>query len=113
LTWPVARGLAHDVPADFGDPLLNIYLMSWTATHLGRGWWNAAFFYPHPLALAYSDHLLPLSLQALPVFRATGNPILAYNLVFLTTFVLSGVGAYLLAREFTRSRAAEIGRAHV
>jgi len=21
LTWPLARGLAHDVPSDFGDPL--------------------------------------------------------------------------------------------
>ena len=80
--------------------------MAWDATHLGRGWWNANIFAPHPLALAYSEHFLPQGLQALPVYRATNNPILGYNLVFLSTFVLSGLGMFLLGRELTGSRSA-------
>jgi len=103
LTWPLARGLTRDVPSDFGDPLFTMWVMSWDATHLGRGWWNANIFHPHPLALAYSEHFLPQALQALPIYVATKNPILAYNLVFLSTFVLSGLGMFLFARELTAS----------
>src|SRR5581483_6976777 len=73
----------------------------WDATHLGRGWWSANIFYPHPLALAYSETLLPQAVSILPVYAVTRNPILCYNLVFLSTFVLSGLGMFLLARELT------------
>ena len=100
-TWPLARGLTRDVPNDFGDPLLNAWILAWDATHLGRGWWNANIFFPHPLALAYSEHLLAQALSILPVYALTRNPILCYNLVFLATFVLSGLGMFLLARELT------------
>jgi hypothetical protein len=101
LTWPLARGLGHDVPSDFGDPLFTMWVMAWDATHLGPGWWNANIFHPHPLALAYSEHFLPQALQALPVYLVTANPILGYNLVFLSTFVLSGLGMFLFTRDLT------------
>jgi len=108
FTWPLVLGLTHDVPGDFGDPLLNAWILSWDATHLGRGWWSANIFHPHPLALAYSEHLLPQALQILPIYAVTRNPILCYNLLFLSTFVLSGLGAFLLARDLTGSREAAI-----
>jgi hypothetical protein len=108
LTWPLARGLARDVPGDFGDPLFTSWVLAWDAMHLGPGWWNANVFAPHPLALAYSEHFLPQGLQALPIYLATRNPILAYNIVFLTTFVLSGLGMFLFARELTRNSAAAV-----
>jgi len=101
LTWPLARGLAHDVPSDFGDPLFTMWVMAWDATHLGSGWWNANIFHPHPLALAYSEHFLPQALQALPIYFVTANPILGYNVVFLLTFVLSGLGMFLFTRDLT------------
>jgi hypothetical protein len=106
FTWPLARGLARDIPGDFGDPLLNSWIVSWGATHLGRGWWNANIYHPHPLALAYSEQLLPQALQILPFFALTRNPILCYNLLFLSTFVLSALGMFLFAREITGSREA-------
>jgi hypothetical protein len=106
LTWPLVTGLTHDVPGDFGDPLFNSWVLAWGATHLGRGWWSANIFAPHPLSLAYSDHLLPQALQALPIYAMTKNPILCYNLLFLSTFVLSGLGMFLLGRELTGQSAA-------
>jgi hypothetical protein len=102
MTWPLALGLTRDIAGDFGDPLLNTWILAWDVTHLGRGWWDANIFFPHPLALAYSDHLLPQALQALPVFVVSGNPVLSYNVVFLSTFVLSGLGMFLFVRELTR-----------
>src|SRR5262249_18638857 len=67
----------------------------------GAGWWNANIFHPHPLTLGYSEHLAAQAFQILPIYWATGNPILSYNLIFLSTFVLSGLGAFLLVRDLT------------
>ena len=67
LTWPLVLGVTHDVPSDFGDPLLNSWILAWDAEHLLRaatghpgalaGYWHANIYYPHPYALAYSEHL--------------------------------------------------------
>jgi hypothetical protein len=73
MTWPLAAGLTHDIPGDFGDPLFTSWVLSWDATHLGRGWWSANIFAPHPLALAYSEHFLPQALQTLPIYAITKN----------------------------------------
>src|SRR4051812_49184684 len=106
MTWPLARGLTHDIPGDFGDPLFTSWVLSWDATHLGRGWWSANIFAPQPLALAYSEHFLPQALQTLPLYWVTKNPILCYNLLFLSTFALCGLGMFLLGRELTGSATA-------
>jgi len=106
MTWPLATGITRDIPGDFGDPLFTSWVISWDATHLGRGWWNANIFAPHPLSLAYSEHFLPQALQVLPIYAVTKNPILCYNLLFLSTFALSGLGMFLLGRELTGSAAA-------
>ncbi len=104
FTWPLAWGLARDIPGDFGDPLLNAWIVAWGASHVGPGWWNANIYFPHPLTLGYSEHLLPQALQVLPIYAITRNPILCYNLLFLSTFVLSALGMFLFAREITGSR---------
>ena len=43
--------------------------------------------------------------RSLPVYAATQNPILCYNLLFLSTFVLSGLGMFLLGARADRQRA--------
>ena len=42
----------------------------------------------------------------LPIYAATRNPILSYNVVFLSTFVLSAIGMFLFVRELTGSSGA-------
>lgn len=102
FTWPITRGIGHDVPGDLGDPLLNIWILAWDVTHALSGrWWNAPIFYPHQLALAYSEHLLAQAIQIAPLYALTHNPILCYNVLFLSTFVLSGLGMFLFTRELT------------
>jgi hypothetical protein len=116
LTWPLARSLGSELPADLGDPLLNSWILAWDAEHLLRAatghlgalreYWHANIFYPHPLALAYSEHLTAQAVLILPVYAFTRNPILVYNLVFLSTFVLSALGMFLFVRELTGSPSA-------
>ena len=65
--------------------------------------WNAGFFAPTPLSLTFSEHFVPQALQGLPVYLAGGDILLAFNLVFLATFTLSGLGTFLLVRELTGS----------
>lgn len=106
FTWPLARGVTRDIVSDFGDPVFETWAIAWDITHFGRGLWNANIFFPHPRTLAYSESFLPQAVQAAPVYWLTRNPILCYNLLFLSTFVLSGLGMFLLAREFTGDRVA-------
>jgi len=113
MTWPLVTGLGRDIPWDLGDSVLNCWILQWALDHamrflggdLGafRNYFNANIFYPEPLALAYSEHLTAQVIQVLPVYAVTGNIILCYNLLFLSTFVLSGLGAYLLVRDLTGS----------
>ena len=112
MTWPIARGIAHDVPADLGDSLLNMWIMAWDAeafvamasgTMSFADFWNGNIFHPAPLTLTFSEHLIPQALQGLPFYVATGNIVLAYNVVFLATFALSGLGMFLFVRELTGS----------
>ena len=113
FTWPLSLGLTRDIPWDLGDSLLNAWILAWDAERLLkffggdvnaiRNFWNANIFYPEPLTLAYSEHLFAQAVQIFPVYALTGNIILSYNLLFLSTFVLSGLGMFLFVREVTGS----------
>lgn len=113
MTWPLAAGLARDVPGDLGDALLNMWILDWMARGVPRvltgamtlaDLANASIFHPEPCALGFSEHLFGETLLAAPVYAATGNLILSYNLLFLSTFVLAGLGMYVLARDLTGRR---------
>ena len=115
-TWPLARGLTRDVAWDLGDPVLVIWAIAWNCSQLLAilggdvsrlgTYFDANIFAPAPNTLAYSEHFVAQAVQALPVYAVTGNAVLCYNLLYLSTFVLSGLGAFLLVRELTGSRVA-------
>ena len=117
LTWPVARVLASGVPGDYGDPLFIAWVMSWVADKVTaaltnplalRGFWDAPIFYPETGALAFSEHFIPQTVLILPVYWLTHNPILSYNIAFLTSYVLTGLGTALLTRALSGSLAAAV-----
>jgi hypothetical protein len=103
-------GLDRDVPGDLGDALLNMWILAWGGEHVPRlvtgqstwtAFWNANIFHPEPYSLALSEHLFAQVLQIAPVYAITGNVILCYNLLFISTFAVAAVGTYLLARDLT------------
>jgi hypothetical protein len=112
MTWPLGANISNTVPGDLGDSLLVMGVMAWVGDGLvgiGRGemrfadLWQGYFFAPTPLSLTFSEHFVPQAAQALPAYLATGNILLAYNLVFMATFALSGLGTFLFVRELTGS----------
>jgi hypothetical protein len=114
MTWPVAAGIDRDVPSDLGDPAFVTGVIAWGSDHwlaLLSGdlqapsrFWNAPIFHPEPLTLAYSEHFALHSLLTLPAYALTRNPVLCYNLSFLSTFVIGALGMYLLVRDLTGPR---------
>jgi hypothetical protein len=109
MTWPIAATIHRDLPGDLGDPAFVAGILAWGAEHwlaLFGGdlqaparFWHAPIFHPEPLTLAYSEHFALHALLTLPVYAIVRNPVLSYNLAFLGSFVLSGLGMYLLVRE--------------
>jgi hypothetical protein len=104
LTWPLLAHLGSLVPNDLGDPLLNMWLLAWNARTipLTAHWWNAPQFVPVTGVMAFSEHLLGLSVITTPVIWATGNTLLAYNLAFFLSFPLSALAAYFLGYTIAR-----------
>jgi hypothetical protein len=102
-TWPLPVRLG-DVTHDYGDPLLNTWILWWTtkAVPLTAHWWNAPIFYPSAGTFAFSEHLLGLAPIAAPLIALTGSPLVGYNVTLLASFVLSGLGAHFLAYTLTR-----------
>jgi hypothetical protein len=111
LTWPLISVVSSEIAADMGDPVFVCWVLLWTSGQvfaflsgdvgaLSR-YWHGNIFYPEPLTLAYSEHLTAQMVQALPLLAVTDNIVLVYNLLFLSTFVLGGLGTFLLVRDLT------------
>ncbi len=108
-THPLWRHLTTALPSDIGDPLLNTWILAWDGhalltdpAHL----FDANIFFPLKDTLAYSEHLLGTALPMLPILLISEEPVLAYNVAFLMSFMFSGFGLYLLALRYSRNRLA-------
>lgn len=106
LTLPVAAQPTRTLPSDLIDTLLNTWVIGWDADRLRHGLdgvWDAPIFYPYRNTLAFSENLFGLAFLVAPVYWLSGNPVLTYNVAFIFSFALSGLGMYLLVRELTKS----------
>jgi hypothetical protein len=111
MTYPMPLRLGDSL-ADPPDPLLNCWILAWSARHIlaldFQGLFGGNIFYPDPWVLTYSDHLLGWQPVVLPVYALTGNIVLAHNLAFLISTVLAGYCMNLLARHLTGSEGAAV-----
>lgn len=103
---PASRVLSHG-----SDTNLLLWMLSWNAHAIVHQPWaifDANIFYPFRHSLAFAENLLATGIVASPVLWVTGNPILAMNLVALTSIPLTAIGSWLLARELKLGREAAI-----
>lgn len=101
MTWPLAANFGARLPG-LGDALQQTWILAWNA-HILRAdpasFWQAPIFYPYSDTAAYHDHHLVQSLVGAPLIWATGNPVLAHNVLLLLSFALTGWAVFLLARD--------------
>ena len=68
-----------------GDPLLNTWILWWNATAMPftAQWWNGPVFWPLQGSLAFSEHLVGLSVLTTPLIWMGAGPSTAYSIAFL------------------------------
>jgi hypothetical protein len=99
----IARFTTHNAGSS-GDDLQYMWNM-WWAKHsvldLGQNPFYTDFiFYPYNVSLAFHAHIPINSLLSVPFQSFMGLPAI-YNMFTLLSFVLSGLGAFLLLKDIT------------
>jgi hypothetical protein len=92
-----------------GDARLLLWTLAWdNHAVLDRvpSLFNANIFHPAANALAYSEHVVGISVFTLPVYALTRNPVLAYNVVWLLCYFLTALAMHALAWRYTRDHVA-------
>ena len=111
FTWPVVSRLDSAMPGWPADNFAFLYKFWWFRTALlERG--VSPFFDPNSFApfgfnLGQGEPTLANTVPGVLIGAAT-NDVIAYNIVALSSFVVSGLGAYLLVRELTGHRGAAL-----
>ena len=101
-TWPLVLSPVRSIAGGLGDPILNTTILAWDADRIAhglRGLWDAPFLFPHRHTLGYSEHLLGVAWFTTPIVWVTRNPIFAYNSAYIASYVLAGMGMFLLVRS--------------
>jgi hypothetical protein len=115
-TWPLAAHVRSHVAqmsrrAAYADSMLMSWILSWDLHALLRTplhVYDANIAYPLHGTLAFSEALLSEALLVLPLAPLTPCPGLLLNACALATFVLGGLGAFLLVRYVSGSVAAAL-----
>ena len=107
LTWPQTAHLLSVPPHD--DAYFSMWRLAWIAHQLPRDpvhLFDANTLYPAKNTLAYSDAVLFQGIVGAPLIWLGAPVVLVYNLHVLATFVLCGLGMFLLIRDLTGHPAA-------
>lgn len=106
LTFPQLHQFSTHYFTDEGDGLGNIWNLWWTnkaITELHQSPWHTTFLY-YPYGTSLLSHTLnPFNGVMAIVLMRFMNPVHVHNFIVVFTFVSSGVTAFFLAREFTKS----------
>ncbi|MBM4428721.1 MAG: hypothetical protein FJ026_00045 [Chloroflexi bacterium] len=111
--------LTHPLMADLGSRILGAPAPGDNFEYLYKVWWfkhalfdlqvtpffNPGMFYPFGYNVSLSETTLSNIVPALPLTLLFGE-VVAYNLTMWGSFLLSGLGMYLLVLHFTRNRIA-------
>jgi hypothetical protein len=114
-TWPLALHPTSRLaaPVGPGDPFLYLWVFGWVMGTILRNpldvlngrVFNANIFHPAESTLAYSDHMILQSIVLSPIYAATGDVVLCYNVLLFTSLVFSGLAMHAFVRAVTGSTA--------
>lgn len=102
FAWPLPAQLSTHLLGRGTDPELLMWALGWDSyafLHQPLAIFDANIFYPSRYALAYSENMIGSAVLVAPIIWATGDLVLAMNLVQLSSVAISACGAYFLARR--------------
>ncbi len=101
MTWPLVLHLGENIPKDLSDPLPQAWQVAWgghALLHQPLSFFQSNQFWPLDDTLAFSDALLGYAPAGL-IGSGPEAAVARYDLLFVLSYALCFVGAYLLARE--------------
>jgi hypothetical protein len=108
MTWPIFN-LRHIATASYeGDARLVVWTLAWDnhAVLSRLPLFDTNIFYPAATSLVYNEHLFGISVFTLPIYALTRNPVLAYNIVWLLSWVACGLAMHALLRRYVTTELA-------
>jgi hypothetical protein len=103
-TWPLATDPGHLTRHDNRDTMLNEWIVAWVAHQAPRDplhLFDGNIFFPERYSLAYSEAMLPQAAMGAPLFFFGASPVLAYSILLIAGFALSGWSMCLVIRSWT------------
>jgi hypothetical protein len=110
MTWPLVAEMDRALPVG-SDNLYVAWSLAWICHALVTSparLFDANIFHPVRHSLAFSDPNVSSAVLVAPLYLATGNPALGLNVLFLASFVLCGLAAWLVARDWGATEAAAV-----
>lgn len=110
MYYPVSLNMGTML-TDKYDGMLETWIITWGVKGIRRlffGIWDAPIFFPHKGTFAFSETMLGVALLSAPFLYATSNPVFAHNAFILCSFMLSGIGTYLLVKKLTSNNFAAL-----
>lgn len=107
-TWPLAEAPSRRIHGN-GDAVFSLWAineLSYRLVHEPAQPMDGNAFHPFRGALAMLDHNFTSALLVAPLAEAGVDGLLLYNVIVLSSFVLSGFFTFLLVRRLTGSNAA-------
>jgi len=101
MTWPLVLHLGENIPKDLTDPLPQAWQIAWgghALVHQPLSFFQSNQFWPLKDTLAFSDALLGYAPAGL-IGSGPEAAVARYDVLFILSYALCFVGAYLLARE--------------
>ena len=98
MTWPLSRQMGDMLIGGTGDNLYYVWLIGWLQKAIFSLHINPLvvpiFNFPYGWNLAFSE-ITPVNSLPAVLISYLGNPTLAYNLILLTSYVLTGYFTFL------------------
>lgn len=107
FTYPLIFVMGNSLH-DEGDSVANLWLLTRNMNKVlydrGEFFYSDDVFYPEGFYLASGELYIAETLIGLPIYLISTNPIFTYNFILILSYILSGLGMYLLVKFYTKNK---------
>jgi hypothetical protein len=107
MTWPLVLHLGGHVNTDLGDPLFETWQLGWIGhalVHEPLHLYQSNRFWPEHDSLAFTDVMVGFAPAGLIAQTGPHAALVVHGLLFIFSYALAFLGAYLLASELGAGR---------